>query len=104
MHPVIVLSDARTLKSGLTPLSVAAKSTYVKVHLEDDRTLPLCVEGAGEGDSADFRPSPLIFVVVHSDAVATIKVRDKKDGAQFYGQVASILSDESATQSCSGSD
>ena len=68
-------------------LDVAADSTYVKVRLEGDRTVPyyICGEGASE-DSAEFSKKPLIFVVIHSDAVATIKVRDKKDGAQFYGQ------------------
>lgn len=64
----------------------AAKSTYVKVHLEGDRTVPLFSEGTDD-ESAVFSSKPLIFVVIHSNAVATVKVRDKKEGAQFYGQV-----------------
>ena len=48
--------------------------------------MPLFSEG-GEGDSASFISKPLILVIIHSDAVATIKVRDKKEGAQFFGQV-----------------
>ena len=65
----------------------ADDSTYVKVRLEGDRTVPyyICAEGASK-DSAEFSKKPVIFVVIHSDAVASIKVRDKKDGAHFYGQ------------------
>lgn len=70
----------------------AAKSTYIKVHLEGDRTVPLFAEGTEE-EAAMFSSKPLIFVVIHSNAVAHIKVRDKKEGTQFYGQVT--ISDSS---------
>lgn len=32
-----------------------------------------------------------MLVIIHSDAVAVIKVRDKKEGNQFYGQVGAVL-------------
>ncbi len=67
-------------------LALAARSTYIKVRCEGDRTLPLFSED-GDSNSASFSSKPLILVIIHSDAVATIKVRDKKEGAQFYGQV-----------------
>ena len=82
----------RAFRERQRPVSLghAADSTYVKVRLEGDRTVPyyICGEGTSE-DSAEFSKKPLIFVVIHSDAVASIKVRDKKDGAHFYGQARS---------------
>ena len=66
-----------------------AKSTYIKVKVEGDRTMPLYSDAASGGNtSAEFSSKPRIFVIIHSDAVATLKLRDKKDGAQFYGQVS----------------
>ena len=58
---------------------------------EGDRTLPLFSEN-GDSDSASFSSKPLILVIIHSNAVATIKVRDKKEGNQFYGQVSKYAS------------
>ena len=56
--------------------------------VEGDRTMPLYADAESIGqESADFSSKPRIFVIIHSDAVATLKLRDKKEGAQFYGQV-----------------
>ena len=54
--------------------------------------MPLYSDAASGGNtSAEFSSKPRIFVIIHSDAVATLKLRDKKDGAQFYGQVSHRL-------------
>lgn len=66
----------------------AAQSTYIKVRCEGDRTMPLYSDAAdGDSTSANFRSKDLVLIVIHSDAVAVIKVRDKKEGTAFYGQV-----------------
>jgi hypothetical protein len=41
----------------------------------------------GDSTSANFRSKDLVLIIIHSDAVAVIKVRDKKEGNSFYGQV-----------------
>lgn len=83
-----IMQDLQEMDGHAMLMSVtcAARSTYIKVRCEGDRTMPLFSEG-GEGDHASFSSKPLILVVIHSNAIATIKVRDKKEGAQFFGQV-----------------
>lgn len=68
----------------------AAEHTYVKVRCEGDRGRPIFATAAkaGEADAAVFEDAVYVFIVLHSDAVVLIKVRDKKEN-QFYGQVAS---------------
>jgi len=63
-----------------------AHSTYIKVRCEGDRTMPLYTDAEGDSTSASFRSKDLVLIIIHSDAVAVIKVRDKKDGTAFYGQ------------------
>ena len=77
-------------KTKVSDNLTAARSTYIKVRCEGDRTIPLYSEG-GDADSASFSSKPLMLVIIHSDAVAVIKVRDKKEGNQFYGQVGAVL-------------
>lgn len=48
-------------------------------------------DSAAQEDAA-FSSQPRIFVIIHSDAVATLKLRDKKEGAQFYGEVNFVMS------------
>jgi hypothetical protein len=66
----------------------AAESTYVKVRCEGDRGRPIYAAAAkaGEADAAVFEDAVYVFVVLHSDAQALIKVRDRKEN-RFYGQV-----------------
>jgi hypothetical protein len=49
--------------------------------------MPLYSDANGDSTSASFRSKDLVLIIIHSDAVAVIKVRDKKDGNAFYGQV-----------------
>jgi len=49
--------------------------------------MPLYTDAEGDSTSASFRSKDLVLIIIHSDAVAVIKVRDKKDGTAFYGQV-----------------
>ena len=52
--------------------------------------MPLYTNAEGDSESASFRSKDLVLIIIHSDAVAVIKVRDKKEGAAFYGQVTPL--------------
>ncbi|KAK9824108.1 hypothetical protein WJX72_007801 [[Myrmecia] bisecta] len=68
--------------------SANAASTSVKVRCEGDRGKPKAATAKqGEPDRGVFKDAVFIFIILHSNAVVHIKVKDKKSGNRYFGQI-----------------